>query len=104
MPDLKGRTLRGVRQHLMSRVCAIWCIGLILIPFTAPFKTFDLKSSTSHHSDDGLPKDKTDSDNAVGEPAQVFLLTRAPHATGSLPFARLNQIQAHPTQRAVLRL
>jgi hypothetical protein len=93
-----------VRHHLVSRVCAIWCIGLILTPFTAPFKTFDLNRSTSHHSDDGLPKDKTDSDNAVGEPAPIFLLTRSPHATGSLPLARLNQIQAHPVQCVVLRL
>jgi hypothetical protein len=104
MPALPGRTFCRVRLHLVSRVCAIWCIGLILIPFTAPFKTFDLNSSTSHHTDDGLPKDKTDSDNAVGEPAQIFLLTRASHATGPLPFARLNQIQAHSVLRTVLRL
>jgi hypothetical protein len=104
MPGRKGRTFGGVRRHPISRVCAILSIALILIPFTAPFKTFDLGSPTSGHSQDGLPKDKTDSDNKVGEPVHVFLVTRALSATSSLPFVRPEQVQEHPLQRAVLRL
>jgi hypothetical protein len=104
MPGRKRRIFASVRRHPISRVCAIWSIALIVIPFTAPFKTLDLGSPTSGHSQDGSPKDKTDSDNKVGEPVHVFLVTRAPSATGSLQFVRPDQIQEPPLQRAVLRL
>ena len=104
MPGRKGRTFAGARRHPISRVCAIWSIALILIPFTAPFKTIDLGSPTGGHSPNGLPKDKTDSDNKIGEPVHEFVVTHAPSAAGSLRFVRPDQIQEHPLQRAVLRL
>ena len=32
----------GWLPHMLSRVCAGWLVVLVLLPFTAPFSTFDL--------------------------------------------------------------
>ena len=88
-----GRRIAGLRRRTISRVCALWIIGLILIPFTAPFKTYQLEGSgqNSASSHDGLPKDKAATDEklaGVSHAAQlpppfrvvvVSLVTRPTH-------------------------
>lgn len=91
-------------RHAISRVCALWLVGLILVPFTAPFKTYDLFGSDTGHSHNGLVKDKIGSDEKVvgraGEsPARPFL-----NAIVIESFKSTNQIEEHPLQHAILRI
>jgi len=56
----------GLRAHVASKLSAMTFIVLILLPFTAPFRSYDLTQATSHT--DALPKDikeKTDSECVV---------------------------------------
>ena len=48
-------------------MCALWIVALVLIPFTAPFKTYELAGSPQDaaSSHDGLPKDKVASDEKL---------------------------------------
>jgi hypothetical protein len=41
-------------------VAALWLLTLVLTPFTAPFRTFDLSNAPSPQHFDTLPKDKVD--------------------------------------------
>ena len=58
-------TFAWVRSHVLARLAAVFLLSLILVPFTAPFRTFDLHDTPGQHSSDGLPKDKVDADAAV---------------------------------------
>ncbi len=55
----------NLAQRAILRMFALWLITLILLPFTAPFATFDLDHSDGQSSHDWLAKDKTDSDEKV---------------------------------------
>ena len=54
-------TTTRLRRHTLARLSAISLVVLIVLPFTAPFATYDLARG---HSDHQLFKDKDDS-NAV---------------------------------------
>jgi len=91
-----------LRRHLVSRLAAVSLVTLILLPFTAPFATYQPASSSSH-SLDGIPKEKTGSDDKLIVPSQasVFLTVRllvTPSADTE------SQLQAHPRHRTVLRI
>lgn len=63
----RQQRLAGLRAHLVSKLSAITFIVLILLPFTAPFRSFDL-TRTPTHASDALPKevkDKTGSECAL---------------------------------------
>jgi hypothetical protein len=92
------RRFAELRAHLLSKLAAITFMVLILLPFTAPFRSFDLAQSSSHASD-ALPKDVKDKAgcDAAVVPATWSLLTlilsapaaeRQPdsHPLTSLPF------------------
>ena len=68
MPRITRRQrLAGLRAHLVSKLSAITFIVLILLPFTAPFRSFDL-TRTPTHASDALPKevkDKAGSESAL---------------------------------------
>ena len=100
----RGRTITILRRHTISKICALWLITLILTPFTAPFKSFDLANATSDRSHDGLPKDKTDSDQKVADPSDWFLFPPALNTIFVKPFARLSRIEVHQLQSTILRL
>jgi len=92
----------GLRRHLVSRLAAVWLVTLILLPFTAPFATYQPASSSSH-SLDGIPKEKTGSDDKLIVPLQVSLfLTVRPLVTASADVE--SQLQAHPRHQTVLRI
>jgi len=95
--------LLSVRRHAISRICSLWLIALILIPFTAPFRTFDLAGSTSH-SYDGLPKDKVDSDDKLAALGDTTLPLPSRDVIVATPFVRVSQLQGDPLQVTVLRL
>ena len=92
-------------RHTISSVCALWLVALILLPFTAPFKTLqDLFGSDTGHSHGGLVKDKIGSDEKVvgpadGSPAPPFLNEIVIESSSST-----NQIEEHPLQHAILRI
>jgi hypothetical protein len=100
----RGRRIISLPRLTISRICALWLITLILLPFTAPFKSYDLANSTSDRSHDGLPKDKTDSEQKVAGPSDWFLFPPARNTIVVKHFARLSLIEEHPLQSTILRL
>ena len=54
-------TTSRIRHHTLARLSAVWLTVLIVLPFTAPFATYDL----SHGQHEVLCKDKTDTDTAI---------------------------------------
>jgi len=98
------QTLAAVRTHALSKAWAVFFIVLILLPFTAPFPTFDLGGTTSTHAVDCFDKTKTAADDLAvmtppaGEPVRGLLVTElAPAATRRIA-------PALRPLRAVLRL
>jgi hypothetical protein len=92
----------GLRRHLVSRLAAVSLLTLILLPFTAPFATYQ-PASSSTHSLDGIPKEKTGSDDKLIVPSQALLfLTVRVLVTASADLE--SQLQAHPQQQTVLRI
>src|SRR4030088_1929702 len=43
----------SLRRHLISKLFAIWFVVLIVLPFTAPFKTISLRKI--HHKTHQIP-------------------------------------------------
>jgi hypothetical protein len=80
---VSGQTIVSMRQLTISRICALWLVALILVPFTAPFKTYDLGHSSSDGSLDWLPKDKSDSGEKLAPP-DPWLVIPAPLTIGRL--------------------
>jgi hypothetical protein len=64
--------LARLRAHALAKLCALWFVVLILLPFTAPFPTYHLHNASSNRPYDALPKDlrdKLDSDEKLGLPS-----------------------------------
>ena len=100
------RSDRGIQslRRTISKICALWLVTLILLPFTAPFKTYELGNGASDRSHDWLPKDKTDSDDKLTAPSTWVLLSPALNGLIVKHFARLGQIEEHHLQYTILRL
>ena len=95
-----------LRRHAIARFSALAFITLILLPFTAPFPTYQL-DPVHGHPYDALPKEyknKLDSDDGLilpslgdaGIPALSQIVVR--------PFRSSNPIVDPPPQYTVLRL
>jgi hypothetical protein len=100
----KGRRLRGLRRHLISRVCALSIITLVLVPFTPPFKTYVLAGSSGGHGHDGLPKDKIHSDEKLVGVSTASLVAPAPDMVGVEPSTGRNQIDERHLRATILRI
>jgi hypothetical protein len=100
----KGPRLRGLRRHLISKVCALSIITLVLVPFTAPFKTYALVGSSNGHAHDGLPKYKIASDEKLVGVSNESLVEPAPNIVGIEPSTHLNQIEERQLQATILRI
>ena len=100
----KGRRLIGLRRHLISRICALSIITLVLTPFTAPFKTYGLASTSSGHSHDGLPKAKIVSDEKLVGVSNTSLAAPALSVVVVEPSTDRNQIEERPLHATILRL
>jgi hypothetical protein len=94
----------SLRRHTISTVSALWLVALILLPFTAPFKTYDLFGSDTGHSHVGLVKDKIGSDEKVVDPADESPVPPFLNAIVIESFSSTNQIEEHPLQHAILRI
>jgi hypothetical protein len=102
-----AQRLGRLRQHAISKACALWFIVLIVLPFTAPFATFQLNHSSNANPCDALPKDlkdKVGSDDKLALPSSWSVVPRPLTVVivGSLP--PLNQPKEHLPQHTVLRL
>jgi len=92
-----------MRRIAAEKIAALVLLGLILLPFTAPFKTYALSTPRSQHSDDQLVKDKLGYDETLVEPAQRCHVPAVLNVLVSPPTLR-NQIEQPPLRSAVLRI
>jgi hypothetical protein len=95
--------LSNLLGHTFAKVCALVFLALILIPFTAPFRTIDLAGSHSDRAHDGLPKDKTGSDDKVA-PSAASLGPQTLMIVTVKAVARVHQIQEPPRRLTILRI
>ena len=82
----RARPISNLLGYTISKICALVFLALILVPFTAPFRTFELPSPHSDRSHNGLPKVKIGSDEklvsspavSMGPPALTIVTVKAP--------------------------
>jgi hypothetical protein len=101
-----GRFLR-VRRHAVSKTFALWIITLILLPFTAPFPTYELANFSSHHAFDWLPKEaknKTGADDKLIVPTDQSLVPPVLNLVVPRDVISANQFEETPLQHIILRL
>jgi hypothetical protein len=102
-----GGWFSRLRGHALSRVCALWFTVLILLPFTAPFPSYQLHDSSGSHPFDAVPKDlkiKGGSDDQPGLPAHGFVV---PASLNVIVVSHVRIVRSpaeHPPQHAVLRI
>ena len=94
----------GVRRHTISKICALWIVALILTPFTAPFKTYDLADARTDGTHDGLPKDKTAPDEKLTGPSDASLIPPSLNILIIKPLTRHDQNDARQPQSTILRV
>ena len=81
-------------------------VVLIVVPFTAPFKTLDFSTSSTHHSDDFLAKEKekTGTEDKTASPLIATPTPPSLNFAADLAAPRVFAAGEHPVQHAVLRL
>ena len=104
----KPRACRFIRRcsHALSRLSALSLIVLILLPFTAPFPTFQLEGqSGSQPYDESLRdvKDKVSSDAQVGVSGHA-IVPPAPSLAVAIDLVQPNRSILAEFQHAVLRI
>ncbi len=95
-----------LRRHAVAKIFAFAFIALILLPFTAPFPTYQLDSAHGHPYD-ALPKEfknKLGSDETLILPSDCRLSLPALSDVVVGSFVCLDQISDHPLHHTVLRL
>ena len=105
-PSRRADRFHRLRKHAIARVCAMWFIALILLPFTAPFPTYQLDGANSHPYD-ALPKEfknKIDADDGLIVPADVRLAVPAFASLALSWFLPSDRVAAHTLQHTILRL
>ncbi len=87
-PYRGARPFSSLRERAVSKISALTIVTLVLLPFTAPFKTYDLAGARNDSSQDGLPKDQIDSDDKVVGPSDesfvppvLNVVVAEPHTT-----------------------
>jgi hypothetical protein len=84
----------------------VWFITLVLLPFTAPFPTYQIDPATGHPFD-ALPKEfknKIDSDDGLILPSDCRVPVPVFDGIAFRRFLRSNQVIAPPVHHIVLRL
>ena len=82
----------------------MWLVALILVPFTAPFKTYDLGHSSSDGSLDWLPKDKSDSGEKLAPPDPWLVIPTPLTIVRVTNVAGVARIDEHRPLDTLLRL
>ena len=101
---LRPLALAALRSHTLSKAFAVFFITLILLPFTAPFPTFDLTGATSTHALDCSDKIKTAADDLAVMTAPVVEPSRWLIAGEAAPVVLDRVVPLARPLRAVLRL
>jgi hypothetical protein len=94
----------SLRRRAISKIFALWIVALILTPFTAPFKTFDLSGARTAGSHDGLPKDKTAPDEKLTDQSDASLIPPSLNVIVVRPRTRHDQKAERQPQSTILRL
>ena len=97
-------TLAAVRTHALSKVSAIFFVAVILLPFTAPFPTFDLAGATTTHTFDCSDKVKTAADDLAVMVQLAWEPSRRLLAAETAPVIADRVAPLVRPQRAILRL
>lgn len=94
----------NTHRHAISKVCAVWLVILITLPFTAPFATCDLGGSSNSQPCDGGAKDKTGSDDKLAVVSIWSLVPPARDIVVARPCARPKSIEQAQPQYTILRV
>jgi len=96
-----------LRQHSLSKLWALSFVVLILLPFTAPFPTYQLETSSTGHPYEATPKDVKDkaaSGDDLALPSEWVLVPPTLHVVDGRYLTRPTHPEGQPTQHTVLRL
>jgi hypothetical protein len=102
-----ARRLERLRQHAISKVCAVWFLVLILLPVTAPFPTYHLHHSSNGFPIDPIPKDLKEmvgSDDEVAVPSSWSLVPGTWNVVTAAYPPRFKRTRRRSLQYTVLRL
>jgi hypothetical protein len=87
----------------ISKIAALTLLALILLPFTAPFKTCALSATRSQPSDDQLVKDKLGDDKKLVAPSERLHVPVSLNVLATPPPCK-SQVQQPPVHVTVLRI
>ena len=100
----RGPRIGSLRHRAIAKISAACLIVLSVLPFSAPFKTFDFVTHHGNGPDGSPPKDKIDSgDESVGV-VDTSLIPPTLKAVVVAPFTRSSQLDSHPPASTVLRV
>jgi hypothetical protein len=102
----RAHRFQRLRRHAASRIFALAFIALILVPFTAPFPTYQFDAAHGRPYD-ALPKefkDKLGSDDGLVLPSECQVTVPALTAHFILPTLRSDQISNQQLRHTVLRV
>jgi hypothetical protein len=101
---LRGPRIVSLRHRAIAKISALCLIVLSVLPFSAPFKTFDFSAHHSHGPDGSLPKDKVDSDDESVGVTDESLIPPVLKAVVVASFTGSSQRDGHPLPSTVLRV
>jgi hypothetical protein len=104
VPARRARRIVRLRRSAIAKIIALWFVAMIVLPFTAPFQSYELAGSSSSSSQQALPKDKGGSDDKLVPPPESSLLPPATHVVVIERLTHSDQVDHHPVHHAVLRL
>ena len=100
----RGPRIVSLRHRAITKISAGCLIALSVLPFSAPFKTFDFATHDNRCPDGSLPKDKADAgDESVGV-ADESPIPPPLKAVVVAVFVCSSQPDCHPLLSTVLRV
>jgi len=100
----RERRIDSLRHRAIAKIAAGCLITLSVLPFAAPFKSFDFAAHDSHCPDGNLPKDKADCGDECVDVTDESLIPPPLKAVVVAVFACSSQRDCHPLLSAVLRV
>jgi hypothetical protein len=100
----RAGTITYLPERAISKICALVFLALILVPFTAPFKTFEVAGSHHDGAHEGLPKDKIGSDEKAVDPSTSSLILPPLSIVIVTSAIRSHQIEQPLFRSMILRL
>ena len=107
MDARQRRCFASLRRHSFSQLCALAFVALILVPFTAPFPTVHLDTTSAGHSFDALPKDVKEQSGPDDEFIVLSMVSVAPPGVKPCAVESLgdsSQVNHAPPRDTILRV